>query len=281
MVGPLVRALVVPPVPPHPSVSWRDFGYRRPIDHALAAAEHRAFRETLASAGVEVVVAEGADPSLQDAVFPADPLLVTDRGAVLGRMAKPLRAREVELAERTVASLGVPVAGRVVGPGTLEGGDCLWLDERTLVVGRGYRTNGEGIRQLGAILASLGVTVVPVDLPHWRGPGECLHLLSLVSLVDEDLAVAYLPLLSVELVRLLEERGVEVVPVPDEEFPTQGPNVLALAPRRCLVLEENRETVRRLEARGCEVLTYSGQEISHNRGGGPTCLVRPLLRLTR
>ncbi len=278
MVRPLKRVLVFPPIPPDASVSWQAFGYFRPIDHARAVAEDAAFRQILAEAGVELVTGEIDDPALQDAIFPFDPVLITDHGAVLCRMGKPLRAREVELAEQTMVDLGIPILGRIQEPGTLEGGDCLWLDERTLVIGRGYRTNSEGIRQLSEILAPHGVTVIAVDLPHWHGPEECLHLLSLISLVDDDLAVVYLPLLAAELVRLLRQRGVELIPVPDEEFPTQGPNVLALAPRRCLILEENRETIRRLEAAGCEVLTYTGHEISHNRSGGPTCLTRPLLR---
>ncbi len=278
MVLPLRRVLVFPPVPPDDAALWQAFGYFRPIDHARAVAEHAAFRQILAKAGVEVVVGEIDDPALQDAIFPFDPVLITDYGAVLCRMGKSLRAREVELAEQTMTDLGIPIAGRIREPGTLEGGDCLWLDEHTLVVGRGYRTNSEGIRQLDEILAPFGVTVTAFDLPHWHGPAECLHLLSLISLLDDDLAVVYLPLLAAELVRLLRRRGIKLIPVPDEEFPTQGPNVLALAPRRCLLLEENRETIRRLEAAGCEVLTYSGQEISHNRSGGPTCLTRPLLR---
>jgi N-dimethylarginine dimethylaminohydrolase len=278
MVRPLRRALVFPPVPPDDTVSWQAFGYLRPIDHARAVVEHAAFRQLLATEGVELIVGEIDDPGLQDAIFPFDPLLLTDHGAVLCRMGKPLRAREVALAEKVMTELGIPIIGRIREPGTLEGGDCLWLDERTLVVGRGYRTNSEGIQQLRQIVQPLGVTVITVDLPHWRGPGEVLHLLSLVSLVDDDLAVVYLPLLAVEFVRLLRDRGIESVPVPDEEFPTQGPNVLALGPRRCLLLEENRQTIRRLEAAGCTVLTYAGHEISHNRSGGPTCLTRPLLR---
>ncbi len=147
-----------------------------------------------------------------------------------------------------------------------------------MAVGRGYRTNSEGIEQLSAILAPMGVKVITVDLPHWHGPDECLHLLSLISLLDRDLAVVYLPLLSVEFVKYLHAKKIQLVEIPDEEFASQGCNVLALEPRRCLMLEENVESIRRLRAAGCEVLTYQGKEISHNRSGGPTCLTRPLLR---
>lgn len=278
VVDKLRRVLVYTPTAPDERVSWEGFGYFRPIDHEQALSEHAAFRRILADSGAEVVVGEIGDAELQDAIFPFDPVIITDRGAILGRMGKELRRREVDLLRETLAEMGIPIAGEIKAPGTFEGGDSFWLDEQTLAVGRGYRTNSAGIDQLSEILAPMGVTVVTVDLPHWHGPEECLHLLSLISLLDRDLAVVYLPLLSVEFVKLLKARGIQLVEIPDEEFPTQGCNVLALEPRRCLMLEENVESVRRLRAAGCEVLTYQGKEISHNRSGGPTCLTRPLLR---
>ncbi|MCX7624577.1 MAG: arginine deiminase family protein [Thermomicrobium sp.] len=265
-------------VPPADPECWRAFGYLRPIDHERAAAEHAALVALLRAEGIETIVVEPDAPNLQDAIFPFDPVLVTDAGAIALRMGKALRRPEVALLERVLGELGIPVIGRIEPPGTVEGGDCLWLDERTLVVGRSYRTNDAGIAQLAALLRPLGVEVQAVDLPHWHGPGECLHLLSLLSPVDRDLVVAYLPLLPVRLVELLEARGMRILPVPDEEFPTQGPNVLALAPRRCVILRENVRTIAALEAAGCTVVPYEGQEISHNRAGGPTCLTRPLLR---
>jgi N-dimethylarginine dimethylaminohydrolase len=278
MAGELRRVLVYPPVPPAPEVSWEAFGYLRPIDHAQAVEEHATLRALLAGAGVEVISGEIDNPALQDAIFPFDPLIITDAGAILCRMGKELRRVEAELAEATLTDLGVPIAGRIVEPGTLEGGDCLWLDERTLAVGRGYRTNTEGIQQLTQLLAAQGVAVVPVELPYWHGPAECLHLLSLISLVDSDLAVVYLPLLPVSFVELLQARGVEWVEIPDDEFASQGSNVLAIGPRRCVLLRENVVTAERLRAAGCDVFLLTGDEISHNRTGGPTCLTRPLLR---
>jgi dimethylargininase len=278
MVAPLRRVLVYPPVPPDASVSWEEFGYLRPVDHAQARDEHAALRALLAEEGVEVISGEIDSGALQDAIFPFDPVIMTDAGAILCRMGKSLREREVELAAQTMADLGVPIAGRIVAPGMVEGGDCLWIDEHTLAVGRGYRTNGEGIRQLTALLAQQDVSVHAFDLPHWNGPGECLHLLSLISMVDERLAVVHKPLMAVALVELLAERGIELVEIPVEEFVSQGCNVLAVAPRRCVMLRENVETARRLRAAGCEVTLYTGDEISHNRTGGPTCLTRPILR---
>jgi N-dimethylarginine dimethylaminohydrolase len=171
---------------------------------------------------------------------------------------------------------GLPIAGRLDAPAMAEGGDTLWLDERTLLAGRGYRTNNEGIRQLGEILP--GVDVVAFDLPHLRGAGEVLHLMSLLSPLDVDLAVAYPPLMPVRLMELLAERSIELVEVPDEEFETMGPNVLALGPRVALALEGNDETRRRMEKAGVDVRVYRGDEISRKGDGGPTCLTRPLLR---
>ena len=278
MVAPLRRVLVFPPVAPDAGVSWEAFGYFRPLDHERAVAEHAVFRQLLAEAGSEVVLGELDSPALQDGIFPFDPAITTDGGAILCRMGKPLREGEVALAEATSRDLGIPIVGRIVAPGTLEGGDCCWLDPQTLAVGQGYRTNAEGIRQLAALLEPLGVRVVVMPLPHWHGPDECLHLLSLISPLDERLAVVYRPLLTVPFIEELTARGYELIDIPEEEFATQGSNVLVLGPRRCLILRDNVETVRRLRAAGCDVLTYAGDEISHNRSGGPTCLTRPLLR---
>jgi N-dimethylarginine dimethylaminohydrolase len=278
MAGTLRRVLVFPPVPPAADVSWEAFGYLRPIDHELAVREHAAFRDILHDAGAEVIAGEIDDAGLADGIFPFDPVITTEAGAVLCRMGKPLREREVDLAEQTMRDLGVPIAGRIVAPGRVEGGDCLWIDERTLAVGHGYRTNGSGIAQLRSILAPQGVDVVAFDLPHWHGAGECLHLLSLISLVDADLAVVYRPLMAVRLIELLDAKGIGLVEIPEDEFATQGCNVLATGPRACILIRDNRETARRLEAAGCTVTLYAGDEISHNRTGGPTCLTRPILR---
>ena len=175
-----------------------------------------------------------------------------------------------------VVEAGVPLLGRLEAPATAEGGDTVWLDERTLLVGRGYRTNGAGVEALASALP--GVDVIAFDLPHLHGPGEVLHLMSLVSPLADDVAVVYLPLLPVRLVELLVERGVRLVEVPEEEFWTMGPNVLALAPRVALALDGNPVTRGRMEAAGVDVRIYAGDELSRLGDGGPTCLTRPLLR---
>jgi dimethylargininase len=278
MVAPLRRVLLVRPVPPPNPNCWRNFGYVHPIDQERAAAEHAALVTLLEREGIETIVIEPEDPALQDAIFPFDPVLVTSAGAILLRMGKELRQPEVAALERVLRDLGIPIVGRIQPPGTVEGGDCLWLDEHTLIVGRSYRTNDIGIAQLADLLRPQAVQVIAVDLAHWHGPSECLHLLSLLSPVDTDLVVAYLPLLPVRLVEMLVDRRIEIITVPEDEFATQAPNVLALAPRRCVILKENQRTIAALERAGCTVFVYEGREISHNRSGGPTCLTRPLLR---
>jgi N-dimethylarginine dimethylaminohydrolase len=260
---------------------WRPFGYLHPIDQTTTERQHAAFREILTSHGVEVVNVGPDEAGHLDAIFAYDPSLMTDGGAVLLRMGKELRRDETAFHALTYGQIGVPILGVVEAPGMVEGGDTLWIDDRTLAIGRGYRTNQSGIEQLAAILAPLGVEVLAFDLPYWQGAGECLHLMSLISPVAADLAVVYRPMMAVAFVQLLEGRGWRFVDVPDEEFDSMGCNVLALAPGKALMLEGNPETRRRLEAAGCEVLTYEGSEISMNRQGGPTCLTRPIWRSER
>jgi dimethylargininase len=278
MVAPLKRVLVRKPAPPAGEDQFARFGYPQPVDHDRTLIEHDAFRALLAEGGAEVVVAGPDEAGLLDAIFAYDPSLMTDAGAVLLRPGKELRLPEVDLTEQTYAELGIPVIGRIVATGTVEGGDTVWLDERTLAVGRGYRTNDEGIRQLAALLAPHGIETMTVELPHWRGPDECLHLMSFISPVADRLAVVYLPLMSVPFVQELQRRGWSFIEVPDEEFETHGCNVLTLAPMRVLVCDGSPVTRARLEAAGCHVMVYTGDELSHNRAGGPTCLTRPILR---
>jgi dimethylargininase len=273
MTAALRRALVRPPqavdVP-----SWRDLGWRGEPDPARLSAEHATFCSLLEEAGAEIVLSD-CTPGNLDAIYTFDPALVTDEGALLLRPGKPQRRDEPDGLVPALEAAGVPVRARLSGQEYAEGGDTLWLDRQTLLVGRSYRTNEAGIAALRRALPD--VDVVAFDLPHLRGPAEVLHLLSLISPLADDLAVVYLPLLPTRLVEALREREISLVEVPDEEFETMGTNVLALAPRVALALEGNRETRLRMEKSGVDVLVYEGVELSKG-DGGPTCLTRPLLR---
>ena len=254
---------------------WQEYGWRAAPDPVLIVEEHKALVAALETAGAEVVVGEPLDAAL-DAIYVHDPAAVTSGGAVLLRPGKELRQIEVDAIERDFVAAGVDVLARLEAPATAEGGDMLWLDEHTLVVGRGYRTNDTGVEALRTALP--GVEVLAVDLPHYHGRDEVMHMLSLISPLADDLAVVYLPLMPVRLVELLDHRGIDFVEVPDDEFETMACNVLALAPRVALTLDGNPETRKRLEAAGVEVHVYAGEELSRKGDGGPTCLTRPLVR---
>ena len=274
MTAQLRRVLVRPPQPAD-AARWREYGWRAEPDPTAAAREHEALCALLEAAGAEVVLATG-EPGNPDAIYAYDPLLVGDEGAVLLRPGKDGRLGEPAALVADLDRAGVPVAARIEPPGTVEGGDTLWLDGDTLLVGRGYRTNASGVEQLAAAFPDAELHLY--DLPHWNGRAEVMHLMSLISPLDDDLALVYARLAPVRLLELLAERGIATVEVPDEEFESMGANVLALGPRRALALAGNDETRRRLERAGVDVVVYRGDEISRKGDGGPTCLTRPLWR---
>ena len=256
---------------------WQGLNYTAEPDLTRAAAEYAAFVEILRAAGAAVrELGRSPDVGL-DSLYARDASIVTPRGLVLCRMGKPQRSGEPAAHGRAFDAWGLPVIGAIRAPGQLEGGDLLWLDGHTVVVGRGYRTNDEGISQLRALLPA-DVECVVVGLPHWRGPADVFHLMSIISPVDRNLAVVYAPLMPVPFRERLLDAGFDLVEVPDAEFDSMGANVLALGPRRALMLDGNPITRRRLEAAGADVVVYRGVEISLKGGGGPTCLTRPLRR---
>jgi dimethylargininase len=278
MIGRLRKVLVKRPGPAFAGADPALWHYTARPDLEVARQEHDALVALLQRFGAEVFYHDEPQPGRADAVYVYDPALVTDEGAILLRMGKDLRRGEEAPLGRRLEALGVPLLYTLEGEARAEGGDFLWLDHDTLAAGLGFRTNAEALRQLRVVLGRLGVTLLPVDLPYHGGPKACLHLLSLISLVDERLAVVYPPLLAVPFWQALEARGYHLVEVPPEEFATMGTNVLALAPGQCIMLEGNPRTQARLEAAGCRVWTYRGEEISLKAEGGPTCLTRPILR---
>jgi len=275
MVAPLREVLVKRPG----SAFGRAFqepgnGFLHPVDLVEAARQHAALCEILAGLGVEVHELE-AETQSPDLVYTFDPALVTDRGVIPMRPGKPSRLGEETVLERWFADRGIPVAGRIEPPGTAEGGDTLWLDAGPFCIGRSLRTNRAGAEQLAGLV---GGDVRVFDVPYANGPGECLHLLSLISPVAERLAVVFLPLLPAGLFELLRELEFALIEVPEEELPTLGCNVLAVRPGVVVMAEGNPRTQRALGDAGCEVHTFPATEIGVNGGGGPTCLTRPILR---
>jgi N-dimethylarginine dimethylaminohydrolase len=250
-------------------------GFLHPVDLGRAQREHDLLADTLAGLGVRVHTLEAEREGDPDLVYVFDPLLVARNGAIPLRPGKAGRVGEEAVLEAWTAAAGIPTAGRVEAPGTIEAGDTIWLRDGLFCIGRTLRTNDAGARQLAALL---GGDVRVFDVPYWRGPAELVHLMSVISPVADDLAVVYLPLLPAGLFELLAELRVRLVAVPDEEYPTLGCNVLAVRPGVVVVADGNQATRRGLEAAGCEVHAVPLGEVGENGAGGVTCLTRPLWR---
>ena len=239
MIGHLRRVLMRMPSEATGVDDWKRYGYSRPVDNELARQEHADLVGLLAGQGVDVVLAGKDDSGDLDAIFTYDPSLITDAGAILLSMGKELRAGEPAAHGETWTELGIPVLGEVVAPGQVEGGDAFWLDDLTMAIGRGYRTNDDGIRQLRVLLGAIGVELIQFDLPHWTGRGDCLHLLSLISPVAERTAVVHRPLMAVSLIDELNDRDWTLIDIPADEFATMGCNVLTLEPGKVVMVEGN------------------------------------------
>ena len=283
MVAPLRRVLVCSPKAagwdqPNRIAQWRELGFHHMPDVAKAQVQHDILRRELQSTGAEVIdLSPSSDLSI-DAAYAHDASLATDFGMILMHPGKKNRVPEAKHQGAFFQQRGIPVLAEITAPGSTEAGDIVWLDSKTLLIGNGYRTNAEGIRQLRAILAPRGVNVISAPLPYGPGPSACLHLMSLISLLDEHTALVDLPWLAVETVELLKSHGFEFIEIDYSERDTLACNVLALGNKRLLAIEENRKTNDRLRSAGFDVRTFPGSEICINGSGGPTCLTRPLLR---
>lgn len=281
MVAPLRRVAMRRPGPPTFEADPARWHYAGPLDAGRLAGQYDRFAGCVADSGADIEWVPAADDGLADSIFVFDPSLMTPWGAVLLRPGKALRQGEVALHEALYRRLQVPVIGALEPPGTAEGGDLMWLDERTLVAGRTFRTNRPGIAQLQRILGPRGVQILVFDLPMWHGSAACLHLLSVISPLDRDLALVYPRLLPVALGELLRERGIRLLEAGDEEFQASrglSLNVLATGPRRCIAVGGFPQTARLMLEAGCEVTCFGADALCIPCEGGPTCLTLPVWR---
>lgn len=283
MVDPIRRALIK-----HPRDAYRNqvnvdrqyqqLNYCDVPDFKKSLADYDTFAGLLESFGIEVHHLPEDESTSLDSIYTHDPCVVTNGGVILSIMGKKDRLSESAAMENYFQSINIPILGQIETPGTLEGGDVVWIDERTVAIGVGYRSNTEGIRQFRELLGNLVDKVISVSLPHWTGPSNCLHLMSNVSPIDHDLYLVYSRLLSVSFRMYLIERRINLVEVPEKEYDSMGCNVLAVAPRKVIMIKGNPITQQLLESEGVEVHTYDGSEISIKGAGGPTCLTRPFFR---
>jgi N-dimethylarginine dimethylaminohydrolase len=254
--------------------------YARPINADAMVRQFDAFATLLDDHGATIHWLEELDDGLADSIFTFDPSFTIPAGAVVLRPGKTLRLDEADLHHRFYQGL-MPVVGAIEAPGTVEGGDCCWIDAETIAVGRGYRTSQAGIEQLSAIVEPFGITIEAYDMPYFHGPEACLHLLSVVNPLDSDLALVHAPLVPVALYERMRSAGYQLLHVPDDEFEASAGlnlNVLATAPRRCLAIAGYPRTLALMEGAGCDVTTFEADELCLPCEGGPTCLTRPLHR---
>lgn len=281
MVSPLLRVVVRAPAATMAEADSSEWHYGVGLTQDGLDSQHREFVARLAKSGAEIISMDDTPDELCDSVFTHDPSLVSNAGAILLRMGKVLRRAEVDAHERLYRKLGVPILGRIESPGTVEGGDCVWLNQKSLVVGRGFRTNQHGIEQLKALLEPTGVTVHVFDLPVYSGEDACLHLMSIISMLDHDLALVCKAMLPAALYQMLLEQGVQLLDAPTDEFEsskTLSLNVLAVRPRQGIMVAGLPATKSVMEDAGCIIDTFDGDSLCIKCEGGPTCLTRPLLR---
>jgi N-dimethylarginine dimethylaminohydrolase len=283
MTGLLERVMVCSPATagwndPEHAANWQDLGFHHAPNFATAQSQHEVLCRELQTAGAEVIEMPPSPHFSLDAVYAHDASLPTDHGLIITRPGKPNRVSEGEHHGFFCERLKIPMLGTITPPATTEAGDILWLEPKTLLIGQGYRTNAHGIQQMRALLEPKGVKVISAPLPYGPGPSACLHLMSLISLLDDDTALVDLPWFAVETVELLRSRGFKFIEIDPVERDTLACNVLALGKNRLLAIEENHKTNARLRDAGFEVRTFPGSEICINGSGGHTCLTRPLLR---
>ena len=262
----------------HVEQYWKQLNYLDKPDLHAALEEYKNFESVFQQHSAEIFYLPNDETVNIDSIYCRDASIATDNGMIICNMGKAARMKEPFAEQKAFEANGIAVLGTITAPGTVEGGDVAWLDEKTLAVGHTYRTNEEGIKQLTFLLQPMGVEVITVPLPHYKGPSDVFHLMSVLSPVDTDLAVVYSPLMPIAFRNLLLQRGYQLVEVPDEEFESMGCNILAIAPRVCLMVDGNPKTKQALEDAGCKVIVYKGEEISVKGGGGPTCLTRPISR---
>lgn len=257
---------------------WRELNYSARPDFEKTRSEYESYLDILREYVDEFRFLPQDRAVGLDSVYVRDPVVITEAGAIICNMGKVRRRAEPEIAGKFLNELGFPILGAITGDGRLEGGDIFWLDSRTLVVGQGYRTNAEGIRQLRGLTSGIVDDLVVVPLVHGDGPEECFHLMSFISPIDYDLAVVYSRFMPVPFREYLLARGIRLVEVPDEEYVSMACNILAVAPGKCIMLSGNPITKRRLVEAGAEVREFCGGDICLKGAGGPTCLTRPLVR---
>ena len=259
-------------------LQWQDLNFIDKPDFKKSVTQYENFIDILNDNHVEILYIPEDEKTSLDSIYTHDPIFMTPNGAVIGNMGKTQRKPETIMMKNYLNEIGVPILGEIINDATLEGGDVIWIDEKTVAAGLTYRTNIKGIDQLRKILSTISVEVINVDLPHWNGPVDVLHLMSLISPLKEDLFLIYKKLLPVGLLKLLKQLDIKTISIADEDYDSLGCNVLPLSTTKCLITSGNDKTFKIIEDNGIEVIEFQASEICYKGSGGPTCLTRPIYR---
>jgi len=283
MVDPLRRVIMKSPVTAWKNTNnvkkyWKDLHFISQPKFDKAVLQYNQLTSLIKSFGAEILMLPKNDETNLDSIYTHDAGIATSEGIIICNMGKKVRKNEPVALKNFLLENNIPIIGEIKDPGIIEGGDFIWINERTVAVGEGYRTNKKGIQQLRDILANQVDDIISVPLPHWLGPENCLHLMSNVSPIDDNLFLIYPKLLPVKFIKFLKSLNIKLIRVPDKEYQSMACNVLSLAPKKCIMMSGNPITKALLESNNVEVFTYDGSEVSLKGAGGPTCLTRPIYR---
>ena len=283
MVSSLKKVLMKKPENYMSKVDLKKWNYESPLNQKILEENYCEFYEIIKNSGTEIIDLniENKNEELCDSIFTHDPSLVTNDGAVILNMGKTLRKKETEEHEKFYQSINIPIIGKIINEGTVEGGDCLWIKNNTLLVGESFRTNRSGIIQLIKILNYYDINVIPIKLPKQKDPNSCFHLMSLVSMLDHDLAIGCLSLFSFDLIKIFNDNNIKLIDIPEDEYfksKTLAVNILTLSPRELVLIKGYPKTIELLLNEGNNIKLFNGNELCIKAEGGPTCLTRPLLR---
>jgi len=283
MVDPLRRVIMKSPVTAWKNTNnvkkyWKDLHFISQPKFDKAVLQYNQLTSLIKSFGAEILMLPKNDETNLDSIYTHDAGIATSEGIIICNMGKKVRKNEPVALKNFLLENNIPIIGEIKDPGIIEGGDFIWINERTVAVGEGYRTNKKGIQQLRDILANQVDDIISVPLPHWLGPENCLHLMSNVSPIDDNLFLIYPKLLPVKFIKFLKSLNIKLIRVPDKEYQSMACNVLSLAPKKCIMMSGNPITKALLESNNVEVFTYDGSEVSLKGTGGPTCLTRPIYR---
>ena len=283
MVDPLRRVIMKSPVTAWKDTNnvkkyWKDLHFISQPKFDKAVFQYNQLTSLIESFGTEILMLPKNDETNLDSIYTHDAGIATSEGMIICNMGKEIRKNEPMALKNFLIENNLPIIGEIKDSGIIEGGDIIWINERTVAVGEGYRTNKKGIQQLRDILGNQVDDIIPVPLPHWLGPENCLHLMSNVSPIDHNLFLIYPKLLPVKFIKFLKSQNIKLIKVPDKEYESMACNVLPLAPKKCIMMSGNPITKTLLESNNVEVFTYDGSEVSLKGAGGPTCLTRPIYR---